>query len=56
MNHSGMLVTEEDKVRRIQNIELEWDEHKFRVGEHFDRFLCKLLDKYDIDLEITTDT
>jgi hypothetical protein len=50
MNHSGMLLTEEDKVRRIQRIEIEWDEHKFRRGEYFDRFLSKLLDKYDIDL------
>ena len=50
MKHTGMLLTEEDKLRRIQRIEIEWDEHKFRRGEYFDRFLSRLLDKYDIDL------
>ena len=50
MNHSGIMLTEQDKVRLIQRIEIEWDEHKFRKGEYFDRFLSRLLDKYDIDL------
>ena len=50
MNRSGIVLAEEDKVQRIQNIEMEWDVHKFRPGEHFDRFLSKLLDKYDIEL------
>ncbi len=37
--------------RRVKLLEKEWERHKFREGEYFDRYLYKLLKKYDLSLE-----
>lgn len=35
---------------RVRLLEKEWNNHKFRKGEYFDRYLYKLLRKYDLSL------
>jgi len=39
------------KPERLELMQREWDNHKFREGEYFDRYLWKLLKKYDLDLD-----
>jgi len=40
-----------NKEERLKLLDKEWDEHKWRKGEYYDKFLYKLLDKYDLSLD-----
>jgi len=37
-------------ISRATRIDNDFARHKFRPGEHYDRYLTKLLDKYEIVL------
>ncbi len=39
------------KEKRIELFRNEYNNHRFRKGEYFDKYLAKLLYKYDLSLE-----
>ena len=46
MNYAEVLSVED----RVKLLKKEWAKHKFRHGAYFDRYLYKLLSKYDLSL------
>ena len=41
----------EEPRQRFLRLREEWNKHRFRKGEYFDRYLYRLLDKYDLSLD-----
>jgi len=42
--------TDDEITGKTKAIKIDFQKHKFRPGEYYDRYLYKLLEKYDLTL------
>jgi len=45
---TGESISDDEIVRRMKSVNHDWKKYK---GGYYDRYLMKLLDKYDVTLE-----